>query len=195
MTTITITPAAEIYLQKLKSKAENQNKELRIEALDINTPYAEAGLTFVDISPEHAEDLILGFNGFQLFVDKKSIEYLENATIDIKMENLQTNIYIDTPNLQPLDPLTESDDLFLKINFILENEINPALASHGGQVKLIDITENNIALIQFSGGCQGCSQIAVTLQHGIKETLLSKIPEITDVQDITNHEQGTMPYF
>lgn len=192
---ISLTKAAEIYLQKLKSKPENQHKELRLEAIDPDTAYAEAGLSFVAIGPEHADDVMIGFDGFQLYIDGKNKEYLYDATIDIVMKNLQTDIIIETPHLQPISLFEETSPLADKVYFLLETEINPALAAHGGRVHLVNITDDNIVLLQFSGGCQGCSQIDVTMKQGIKTALLEKIPDITDVQDVTDHTHGDNPYY
>lgn len=192
---ITITPAAQVYLTKLKQKPENLHKELRLEALDANTPYAEAGLSFVEMEPAFAHDLIIGFEGFQLFVDRKSVDFLNEATIDIQMQNLQTQIIVTTPYLQPLNLFEAYDDVYDKVEFLLQTQVNPALASHGGMVRLVEITPDHIVKLQFAGGCQGCSQSEMTLKHGIKESLMEKIPEIKDVQDVTDHALGQMPYY
>lgn len=192
---ISISKAAEIYLQKLKTKPENHNKELRLHALDPDTAYAQAGLAFVTIGPEHADDIVLGFEGFQLFIEGKYKDYLYEASIDIKMQDLQTEILIETPHLKPVNWLTEEATLFDKVHFVLETEINPVLAGHGGMAHVIKVSEDNTVFIQFSGGCQGCSQIDVTLQQGLQAVLLEKLPEIKELVDVTNHQAGQMPYF
>lgn len=191
---ITITPQAQLYLKKIKNQPDHQQKEFYLTVIDPDTLYAEAGLTLTDIAPEHTEDFIVGFPDFQLFVSSKNLHFLQDAVIDIEMKNLQTEIIIHTPHLIPADLLSETD-LVSKIEFFLEREINPALASHGGRVTLVNVTNDNKVFLQFSGGCQGCAQIDMTLQYGIKQSLMEHLPEIQDVIDITNHTEGSMPYY
>ena len=191
---ITITPQAQLYLKKIKGQPDNQQKEFYLTVIDPDTLYAEAGLTLIDIIPEHTEDFIIGFPHFQLFLSSKHLPFLKEAVIDIEMKNLQTEILIHTPHLIPTDLLSETD-LVSKIEFFLEREINPALASHGGHVTLMKVTDDNKVFLQFSGGCQGCAQIDMTLQYGIKQSLMEHLPEISDVIDTTNHTEGHMPYY
>ena len=78
---------------------------------------------------------------------------------------------------------------------MLETEINPALAAHGGRVGLVEITEEKQAVLQFGGGCHGCGMADVTLKQGIEQTLTQRIPEITGVLDATDHRSGKNPYY
>src|SRR5690606_17673808 len=81
----------------------------------------------------------------------------------------------------------EDSPLNDRINYLLQTEINPSLASHGGEIKLIDVVEGGIAALQFGGGCQGCGMADVTLKEGVEMTLVARIPEITGVRDVTDH--------
>ena len=69
------------------------------------------------------------------------------------------------------------------------------MASHGGQVSLIDVVEDGIAVLKFGGGCQGCGQADVTLKEGIERTLLERIPELKGVRDVTDHTQKENAYY
>ena len=82
-----------------------------------------------------------------------------------------------------------------KINFYLHSEINPALASHGGEVSLVEVLDDNKAVLQFGGGCQGCSMIDVTLKDGVEKTLVENVPEITGIIDSTDHSHTENAYF
>ena len=77
----------------------------------------------------------------------------------------------------------------------LHSEINPALASHGGEVSLVEVLEDNKAVLQFGGGCQGCSMIDVTLKDGVEKTLIENVPEITGIIDSTDHSHTENAYF
>ncbi|MGK2958268.1 MAG: NifU family protein [Acidimicrobiales bacterium] len=77
---------------------------------------------------------------------------------------------------------------------LLEGEINPMLASHGGFAAM-DRVEDGVAYLSMGGGCQGCGLAQMTLTEGIKTSVLEQIPEITTVVDITDHGAGTNPFY
>ncbi len=77
---------------------------------------------------------------------------------------------------------------------IIEEKINPAVASHGGYIDLLDIQGSRV-FIHMGGGCQGCSMSAATLKHGVETTLRTEIPEISEILDTTDHAAGANPYF
>ena len=83
-----------------------------------------------------------------------------------------------------------------RVEYLLQSQINPSLASHGGQVVLTEITPEGLAILQFGGGCNGCSMIDVTLKDGIEKQLLEQFAgEITGVRDATDHERGEHSYY
>ena len=86
------------------------------------------------------------------------------------------------------------EELFERVQAVLVNEINPSIANHGGVVTLQRIEEGK-AYVQMGGGCQGCGMADVTLKHGIESYLRQKVPEISEVVDVTDHDQGENPYF
>jgi Fe/S biogenesis protein NfuA len=77
---------------------------------------------------------------------------------------------------------------------LLDEQINPAIAAHGGRADLVAVQEP-VAYLNLSGGCQGCGLAAVTLRQGIEAMILDAVPEITEVVDVTDHASGTNPYF
>lgn len=83
-----------------------------------------------------------------------------------------------------------------RVSYVIESEVNPQLASHGGKVVLLEITEEGFAILQFGGGCNGCSMVDVTLKEGIEKQLLEQFPgELTGVRDATEHEAGEHSYY
>ena len=195
MTILEITESAQAHLLKLTKMPEHNGQFLYLEALDPDTPYAEAGLSFETIGPEHTEDLILSFEGFSLFIHKKSVEYFEGAVIDFKKVGMNEELSVAAPKLQPVDVLGTDATLEDKVQFLIHKEINPSLASHGGMIHLVEVTADNEVVIQFLGGCQGCGMAGVTLKQGIEESLLSKLPDIKAIIDATDHEAGKNPYY
>jgi Fe-S cluster biogenesis protein NfuA len=81
-----------------------------------------------------------------------------------------------------------------RVNTIIQEQINPAVASHGGYIDLLDVQGSRV-FIHMGGGCQGCSMSAATLKHGVETTLRTEIPEITEILDTTDHASGANPYF
>jgi Fe/S biogenesis protein NfuA len=91
--------------------------------------------------------------------------------------------------------ITDDSPLEDRINYILYNEINPGLASHGGFVSLEELTEDNIVVLRFGGGCQGCGMVDTTLKDGIEKTLMENLPQIKEVRDVTDHTQRENAYY
>ena len=87
-----------------------------------------------------------------------------------------------------------SGDVAQRVIQVLDEQINPAIASHGGRAELVAV-EGSIAYLRLSGGCQGCGMAAVTLSQGIEVAILDNVPEITEVIDVTDHASGANPYY
>ena len=81
-----------------------------------------------------------------------------------------------------------------KIQQLLDESINPAVAGHGGFVQLIDV-KDNVVYIQMGGGCQGCGMADVTLKAGIERMIMEEVPEVAEVLDTTDHASGNNPYY
>jgi Fe-S cluster biogenesis protein NfuA len=77
---------------------------------------------------------------------------------------------------------------------VLDRQVNPAIAAHGGRAELVAIERETVHL-RLTGGCQGCTVASVTLRQGIETALVRAVPEITSVVDVTDHQSGTNPYF
>ena len=81
-----------------------------------------------------------------------------------------------------------------KVQDLIDNMINPAVAGHGGYIELVDVKEGT-AYVKMLGGCQGCGAADVTLKAGIERLIFEEIPEVTEVLDVTDHESGASPYY
>ena len=80
-----------------------------------------------------------------------------------------------------------------KIDSLLEEQVRPGLAAHGGNVEVIDV-DNNQVFLKLTGGCHGCSASSATLKQGIEKVIKQNFPEIKDVIDLTDHQSGENPY-
>ncbi len=87
-----------------------------------------------------------------------------------------------------------SEDIRVQVQQVLDTDINPSVAEHGGVIKLIDVKENQV-FIQMGGGCQGCGQADVTLKFGIENAIRAAVPSVGDILDVTDHASGRNPYY
>lgn len=87
-----------------------------------------------------------------------------------------------------------NEELRARVQEIIDNEINPSVAAHGGYISLLDVQGGRVFL-HMGGGCQGCGMAAQTLKHGVETSLKRQIPEITEILDTTDHASGSNPYY
>ena len=191
---IEITSSAEVYLKKLIDGKDEDNLGIRIFIDRPGTPKAETCLAFCNIDEVDKNDEVMHLEFIDVFIDSKSIDYLKDAIVNFDEDNFDGQLTIKAPNAK-MPNIGENSSIEDKINFILYNEINPMLASHGGEVSLVEFTEDSDVILQFGGGCQGCGMIDVTLRDGIETTLIEQIPEIRSVKDITDHSFDENAYY
>ena len=190
---ITISETAQTHFAKLLSEqAEGTN--IRVFVVNPGTSQAECGVSYCPPDAVEDTDLTLNFNGFNAVVDKESAPFLEEAEIDFVTDNMGTQLTLKAPNAKA-KRLSDNASLNERIEHMLVTEVNPQLANHGGQVSLVEVTSEGIAVVQFGGGCNGCSMIDVTLKEGIEKEMIAKFDEITGVKDITEHQAGEHSYY
>ena len=150
------------------------------------------------------DDLIYNQGDLVVMIPADSVDPLWGATLDLPSAEGQGGLVIRNPN-RP-DPMAGLDvelsgTVTERINQLLEQQINPALAAHGGFASLVSVvdgddgTEGSKAVVTMGGGCQGCAVSALTLREGIQKAILEHIPEITEVVDATDHEAGQNPFY
>ncbi len=190
---INITLGAQEHFNKLLSSQEEATG-IRVFVVNPGTPHAECGVSYCPADAVEKDDLMLEFEQFNAYVDAESIPYLEEAEIDYQTDDMGGQLTLKAPNAKARKVDDDAPPID-RIRYLLESEINPSLANHGGQVSLAEFTNDGIAVLQFGGGCQGCGMVDTTLSEGIEKTLMEKVPEVKGVRDITEHEQGDNPYY
>jgi Fe/S biogenesis protein NfuA len=138
---------------------------------------------------QHHDDL-------PVVVDGSSLDALAGATLDFTVAGMvmqnpnkpAARVAATRPEADLSGPVAQA------VITVLDEQINPAIASHGGRAELVAV-EDSIAYLRLSGGCQGCGMAAVTLSQGIEVAILDAVPEISEVVDVTDHASGTNPYF
>lgn len=191
---IDITAPAQEYLKGLLAKQECEGIAIRVFVLDGGTPKAETCIAFCRPGEEQEGDEAFDYDGFRAFIEGRSQAYLEDAVVDFAKDSMGGQLTIKAPNSR-MPKITEDSPLQDKINYILYNEINPGLQSHGGFVTLEELTEDKIAILRFGGGCQGCGMVDVTLKDGVEKTLMEQLPELAAVKDVTDHSYQENAYY
>ncbi len=194
MSAITITEAAHDYLAELLEKQNTTGIGIRVFITQPGTPYAETCIAYCKPGEEKPDDVAIALKRFTAWIDGVSEPFLEDALVDYATDRMGGQLTIKAPNAK-VPMVNEDSPLNERINYYLQTEINPGLASHGGQVTLIDVVDEGVAVLQFGGGCQGCGQADVTLKEGIEKTLLERIPELKGVRDVTDHSNRDNAYY
>lgn len=145
-------------------------------------------LAFATPDAEQPDDTRLVLDGITLLVDADSMDYLQGASIDFVDTPDEAGFRVDNPNPLWRDPAS------LAIQAVIDTQINPTLASHGGFVQLLQV-DRGTAYIAMGGGCHGCGMVDVTLKQGIEVMIRQEVPAIERVIDTTDHAGGTNPYY
>jgi Fe/S biogenesis protein NfuA len=194
MSAIIITDAAHDYLSDLLKKQNTTGIGIRVFITQPGTSYAETCIAYCKPGEQKPEDTALALKEFTAWIDAVSEPFLEDAVVDYATDRMGGQLTIKAPNAK-VPMVNEDSPVTERINYYLQTEINPGLASHGGQVTLVDVVEEGIAVLRFGGGCQGCGQADYTLKEGIEKTLMERIPELKGVRDVTDHSNRENAYY
>ena len=154
-------------------------------------------LTLVDADTRRESDLEVDAGSFTVLVDKASADRLNGATVDF-VETVRESGFQITPDPDALKSAGEGNgpagELAERVARVLDTEINPAIAAHGGVINLVDVQGTEI-FIEMAGGCQGCAMSRMTLRQGVERMVSQSVPEVTAIHDVTDHASGDNPYF
>ena len=191
---ITISEEAQAHFVKLLDKQET-GTNIRVFVVNPGTSSAECGVSYCPPDAVEETDTRLEFNGFNAVVDEESVPFLHEAEIDYVTDQMGSQLTLKAPNAKARK-VADDAPLAERIRYMIEAEINPQLASHGGQVMLAELTEDGFAILQFGGGCNGRSMVDVTLKDGIEKQMLEQFAgELNGVRDATEHEAGEHSYY
>lgn len=194
---IKITDSAQAYLHELLAKQDVDGIGVRIFVEHAGTPRAECCMSYCQPDEIDETDLKIALPKFNAFIEQVSIPYLQDAIIDYNKDRFGGQLTFRAPNSK-VPQVGENASIEERINYVLQSEINPQLANHGGMVSLVDLIEDETgvtAVLKFGGGCQGCSAVDLTLRQGVEVQLKQQIPELTQVIDETDHSQTANAYY
>lgn len=169
-----------------------QSLGLRVTVQGVGSPHVQYGLHLVEKGQEKADDIVVELDGVKFFVDPGSVPFVDGLLIDFVEGLMERGFKLENPKApampRPTGPVAEA------ILQLLDNEINPAVAAHGGHIDLIDYKDHRV-YVRMGGGCQGCGMANVTLRQGIETLLREQLPEVHEIIDVTDHAGGTNPYY
>ena len=139
-----------------------------------------------DAEPEEG-DFVQDEGNFKVLVDGQSVDKLRGASVDFVGQLVGGGFKIDNTNSVWDDPIA------VEVQKLLDTQINPGVARHGGYVELLDVKDNRV-FVKMGGGCQGCGMASVTLKQGVEALLKQVFPELS-VIDTTDHAGGENPYY
>ena len=189
-----ITLSAQKYLVELLSNQEKDTVGIKIFVSEPGTPRAETCIAYAKQDEDFLEFRIIEEFEFSLYLEEKSIDFLKDAEVDYSPDKFGGTLTIKAPNAK-LPQISEDASIEDKINYILYSEINPSLASHGGEVSLVEVLDKETAVLQFGGGCQGCGMVDLTLKDGVEKTLLEQVDGLKGVMDVTDHSYRENAYY
>ena len=194
MEEMTITPSAQDYLSDLLSNQDEDTSGIKIFVSEPGTPRAETCIAYSKKDEDFSSFRLIDEFKFKLYLEEKSIDFLKNAEVDYSPDKFGGTLTIKAPNAK-LPRISENATIEDKINYVLYSEVNPGLAAHGGEVSLIEVLDEEIAILQFGGGCQGCGMVDLTLKDGVEKTLLEQVDGLKSVRDVTDHSYRENAYY
>ena len=195
MSKITVTEAAQGYFRKLIEDQKMEGPAIRLSANNVGTPGVECGILYCPKEYITSADEHFQMNGFEIVIDKNVSDYLDESFIDLGKDDEGNDLLtFHAPNLNR-KPIGEDASLKEQLQYFFDVTVNPGLATHGGAVELVDATDDGVVKVRFSGGCNGCSMVGLTLKEGIEANLNKAFPGlIKEVVDVTEHVKSDTSY-
>lgn len=196
---IEVTETAREKIRGALEKSDPPRSHLRIDVRSANGAF-EYRMAALDGGDVAEGDVTVEAGPVTIVLDPDSARNIEGATIDFHESLIESGFRIDNPN-EPESPAFgsgEREDLEGpvpdRVRMLLDQEINPTIAAHGGVVRMVDYRDGKVFLA-FGGGCHGCGMVDVTLKQGIETRIREAVPEVVEVVDTTDHSSGENPYY
>lgn len=190
---VTFTEEAKAHVVAFLAE-ESEPLAVRIEVLDSSPLAPQYDLALIEESEKESNDQVYEQGGFEVVVPRSSVDLLQGATV-AWVESMQgSGFKVENPNIVPIGEGMAEGPLADRVKHVIEMQVNPAIASHGGSVTLIEVRDD-VVYLEMMGGCQGCGMAAVTLAQGIRRIIMESVPDVRDIVDVTNHDAGDNPYY
>ena len=190
---ISISDNAQSHFRRILASQGIEGMGIRLAAVHPGTAKADCRLEFCEPSDLDGREWTLECDGFNLYVDGASTQWLDAAEIDYVSSATGGQLTIRAPNIKGREPGADAS-IVERVRYVLDHEIAPQLAAHGGRVSLEEIDAAGVVVLRFGGGCHGCGMVETTVREGIEKTLKARVPGVTAVRDATDHSCGEQPY-
>jgi Fe/S biogenesis protein NfuA len=198
---LTVTPAARgVVLDARSQETEAERLALWVEVTGARDGAYTYDIYFQAVADAGAGDKVAEDDGLAVVVPESSVARLVGARLDWSDDG-DGGLVIVNPNTPPRPQavidrpeVDLSSELAQRILKVLEAQVNPSIAMHGGHADLVAV-EEGIVYVRLSGGCQGCGLASVTLSQGIEVALRDSVPEVVSVVDVTDHASGANPFY
>ena len=198
--------ARNVVLDALANEAQGEGLALFVEVTGTRGAGYSYDLYFSDRA-DAPEDSAIGRDGdVTIVIPARSVDRLRGSRLEFASDGggglVVVNPNVPTP--EEMNPGVPAEILALGLDgpmatfaaAVLEQSVNPAIASHGGRADLVALDEDKkVAYVKLSGGCQGCAMSRMTLSQGIETSLREAIPELEGVIDVTDHASGENPFY
>jgi Fe/S biogenesis protein NfuA len=191
---LTITERAQSVVRSFMEQSEGELRALRIAAHPGGVAGPRFELSLVSDSDRDDDDVQVDMGDFLVFVPQDSVDRLEGATVDYVERVNESGFEIRPSRATPKVEGAPQGELATQVKEVLDAQVNPAVAAHGGEIVLVDVQGTEI-FIQMAGGCQGCALSRMTLKQGVERMVRQAIPEVTAVHDVTDHTSGENPFY
>ena len=195
-TVFSIAPdALEMIIALREDEPGDEEYGLLVEVTGFRAGQFTYELSFMALGSAGDQHVIEQHGDLSLVLRSEDIDKLRGSSMSLTDQGLAMN----NPN-SPASPAMAAPageltgPLAERVQTVLRDQINPAIAGHGGAAELVGV-EGSIAFLRLMGGCQGCGMAQVTLKQGIERILLEAVPELTSVVDVTDHASGSDPYY
>jgi Fe/S biogenesis protein NfuA len=191
---LTITERAQDVVRSFMEQSEGELSSLRITAHPGGVTGPRFELTLVPEADRTEDDVQVEIGDFTVLVAQESVDNLDGATVDFVERANESGFEIRPARKTPRVEGPPQGELATKVKDVLDAQVNPAVAAHGGEIVLVDVQGSEI-FIQMAGGCQGCALSRMTLKQGVERMVRQAVPEITAVHDVTDHTSGENPFY
>jgi len=192
---ITLTPRAIERLKELRDEEpEGDRLGLRIEILGDEGTDFTYDLSFQIVTKSDLTDVIRNHDGLRVIIPSRDTQNLEGATLDFEPDGLVMR-NPNRPKPFRLDGLKHDDELSAEISVIIDTDINPALAAHGGFITYVGHDDEGKAFVTMGGGCHGCAMSRMTMLQGVQQAIKDAVPAVEWVIDVTDHSTGENPFY
>ncbi len=202
---IQLTEAARAKIQSLVDAEVVRDPALRIALAGDEAPRSALdrayAISLVEREDKQKTEIAINLDGIRVLLNLDTSNLLSGATVD--WSEADGGFSVETPRPRPAAPpppvradgaAGASGPLGERVQWVLDELVNPRIAAHGGAVELVDVADD-VIYVRMSGGCQGCAASAATLRQGVERMVRDEVPEVREIVDLTDHNAGANPYY